>query len=233
MMTGDETMLILCSPHNPGGRVWTRAELEGVAAFAKRHDLLILSDEIHHDLVYPGQHHTPMAHIEGITDRLIMATAATKTFNIAGAHIGNVIIEDEALRARFVKSQGALGNSANAFGYHMATAAYSPEGAVWVDELMAYLETNRQIFDEGVNAIPGVTSMPLEATYLSWVDFSGTGMDPAEFTRRVQKDARIAANLGHTFGLGGENFLRMNIGMPKARIQEAVERLTKAFRDLQ
>ena len=88
-MKGHETMLVLCSPHNPGGRVWTRAELEAVAAFAKRHDLILVSDEIHHDLVMPGQAHTPMALIDGIADRLVMMTAATKTFNIAGAHVGN------------------------------------------------------------------------------------------------------------------------------------------------
>ena len=232
-MTGRERMVILCSPHNPGGRVWSRAELEGVAAFAKRHDLILVSDEIHHDLVMPGHKHIPMAHIEGIEDRLIMMTATTKTFNIAGSHIGNVIIPDPDLRATFAKRMSALGLSPNSFGLFMATAAYSPEGALWVDELVAYLDRNRRIFDEGVNAIPGLSSVNLEATYLSWVDFSGTGMERAEFTKRVQEDARIAANHGPTFGKGGDSFLRFNIATPRSRVEEAVSRLQQAFSDLQ
>ncbi|WP_299621068.1 MalY/PatB family protein [uncultured Tateyamaria sp.] len=232
-MDGSERMVILCSPHNPGGTVWTRAELEGVAAFAKRHDLILVSDEIHHDLVMPGHTHIPMAHIEGIEDRLIMMTGATKTFNIAGSHSGNVIIADPDLRAKFGARMAALGLSPNSFGLFMATAAYSPDGAAWVDELVRYLDGNRRLFDDAVNAIPGLASMNLEATYLSWVDFSGTGMDRAEFTRRVEQDACIAVNHGPTFGTGGDSFLRFNIATPRARVQEAVERLAQAFGDLQ
>lgn len=232
-MTGSERMVILCSPHNPNGRVWSRAELEGVAAFAKRHDLILVSDEIHHDLVMPGHTHIPMSLIEGIEDRLVMMTATTKTFNIAGGHSGNVIIHDPDLRARFGARMAALGMSPNSFGLFMATAAYSPEGADWVDALVAYLDENRRVFDAGVNAIPGLTSIPLEATYLSWVDFSGTGMARDEFTKRVTEGAKIAANQGPTFGKGGESFLRFNIATPRARIQDAVARLQKAFSDLQ
>ena len=232
-MTGNERMLILCSPHNPGGRGWTKPELQAVAAFAKRHELILVSDEIHHDLTMPGQIHTPMAHIDGITDRLVMMTATTKTFNIAGSHSGNVIIEDPDLLARFAARMGALGISANSFGLHMATAAYSAEGAAWVDALRGYLDTNRQIFDAGVNAIPGVKSMPLESTYLAWVDFSGTGMSREEFTNRVEQQARIAANHGDSFGKGGDSFLRFNLGAPRSQIEDAVARLQKAFGDLQ
>ncbi len=232
-MTGAEKMLILCSPHNPGGRVWTRAELQGVADFAKRHDLVLVSDEIHHDLVMPGHTHIPMAHIDGITDRLVMMTATTKTFNIAGSHSGNVIIEDPDLRAKFGARMAALGLSANSFGLFMATAAYTPAGAEWVDGLVGYLAGNAKMFDDAVNAIPGLRSMPLEATYLSWVDFDGTGMDRDEFTKRVEQTACIAANHGPTFGKGGESFLRFNIATPRARIEEACDRLAKAFGDLQ
>ncbi len=233
ILDGSEKLLVLCSPHNPGGRVWTREELEDVAAFAKRHDLVLVSDEIHHDLVYPGHTHTVMAHIDGIADRLVMMTATTKTFNIAGSHSGNVIIADESLRARFAARMAGLGLSPNSFGLVMAEAAYSPEGAAWVDDLMLYLDGNRKLFDAGINAIPGLRSMPLEATYLSWVDFSGTGMSREEFTARVEKTAKIAANHGPTFGTGGESFLRFNIATPSARVQEAVTRLQDAFSDLQ
>ena len=232
-MTGNERMVILCSPHNPGGRVWTKAELAGVAAFAKRHQLILVSDEIHQDLTMPGHTHIPTAHIEGITDRLITMTATTKTFNIAGSHIGNVIIEDPDLRAQFGARMSALGMSPNSFGLVMATAAYTPDGAAWVDALRGYLDGNRQVLDAGLNAIPGVHSMALESTYLSWVDFSGTGMTPADIQKRVQSDAKIAGNHGSSFGLGGADFMRFNIGMPRAQIKEAVARLTRAFSDLQ
>ncbi len=232
-MTGTERMVILCSPHNPGGRVWSKAELEAVAAFAKRHDLVLVSDEIHHDLIMPGHSHIPMTKIDGIEDRLVMMTATTKTFNIAGSHSGNVIIADPDLRAKFAARMAALGLSPNSFGLFMAMAAYSPEGAAWVDELCVYLDGNRRLFDEGVNAIPGVNSMELESTYLAWVDFEGTGMTRDEFTTRVQSVARIAPNHGPSFGLGGDSFLRFNLATPRSRIKDAVERLQSAFSDLQ
>lgn len=233
-MTGTEKMVILCSPHNPGGRVWTRGELQGVADFAKRHDLLLVSDEIHHDLIISDAKHTPMTLVDpSITDRLVMMTAVTKTFNIAGAHTGNVIIADPDLRAKFASTMAALGLSPNSFGLFMTTAAYSPEGADWVDELTTYLAGNRDLFDAGINAIPGLKSMPLEATYLAWVDFSGTGMSQSEYVARVEKSAKIAANHGPTFGSGGEQFLRFNIATPRSVVQEAVERVQAAFSDLQ
>lgn len=232
-MTGNERMLILCSPHNPGGRVWTKSELQAVAAFAKRHELILVSDEIHHDLTMPGHTHIPMAHIDGITDRLVTMTATTKTFNIAGSHSGNVIIEDPDLRARFGGRMAALGISPNSFGLFMATAAYSPEGAAWVDDLRAYLDGNRKVFDAGLNAIPGIKSMDLQSTYLAWVDFADTGMSAAEFTKRVQSDAKIAANHGQTFGQGGDTFLRFNLGTSRAEVGKAVARLQAAFSDLQ
>jgi cystathionine beta-lyase len=232
-MTGNETMLVFCSPHNPGGRVWTKDELAQVAAFAKRHDLVLVSDEIHHDLVFPGTTHTAMALIDDVQDRLVMMTATTKTFNIAGSHSGNVIIPDPKLRALFAARMNAMGLSPNSFGLVMATAAYSPEGAAWVDELVAYLNDNRRIFDATINAIPGLKSMPLESTYLAWVDFEGTGMDRSEFTKRVEETAAIAANHGPTFGKGGETFMRFNIATPRARVEEACNRLRDAFSDLQ
>ncbi len=233
-MTGRETLMILCSPHNPGGRVWTAAELRGVADFCVRHDLVLVSDEVHHDLVFGGTKHIPMPlAAPDITDRLVMLTATTKSFNLAGAHIGNVIIADPKLRAVFANRMNALGISPNSFGMNMATAAYSPEGAQWLDEVRAYIDGNCKLFDAGIAAIPGVASMPLEATYLAWVDFSATGMSAEQFTRRVEKGADICVNHGHTFGAGGENFLRFNLATPRARVVEAIARLHKAFADLQ
>ena len=232
-LQGDEKLVILCSPHNPGGRVWTQAELRQLADFCVKHDLILVSDEIHHDLVFPGSKHIPMSlAAPDIVDRLVVMTATSKTFNVAGSHTGNVTIEDPDLRAKFAATMAAGGISPNSFGVFMAEAAYT-EGDEWVDQLVAYIDENRRIFDAGINAIPGLKSMPLEATYLAWVDFSGTGMSRQEFTDRIQGQAKIAANHGPTFGKGGENFLRFNIATPRARVVEAVERLQKAFADLQ
>ena len=233
-LSGDEKMVILCSPHNPGGRVWTKNELQEVAKFAKKHDLVLVSDEIHHDLVYPNKSHTVMPIADpSVCDRLVMMTATTKTFNIAGAHSGNVIIPNPNLRQKFSQRIKALGISPNSFGLFMATAAYSPEGAQWLDELLHYIDGNRVIFDREVNKIPGLSSMPLEGTYLAWVDFSGTGMEEEEFIYRVQEKAKIAVNHGSTFGTGGEKFLRFNLATPRTLVVEATKRLTDAFSDLQ
>ena len=234
MMTGNEKMLVLSSPHNPGGRVWSKEELQGVLDFAKRHDLKIISDEIHQDIVYPGQKHIPFPLIdETANERLIVMSAATKTFNVAGGHTGNVIVPDPKLRAVFSKKLTAMGMSPNSFGIVMAKAGYSPAGAEWVDGLMLYLEENRNIFDTAMNSLPGIVSMPLEGTYLAWVDFSGTGLSQKEILRRVETEALIAANHGSTFGLGGERFLRFNLATPRTVLLQAIERLKNAFSDLQ
>ena len=233
-LSGDEKMVILCSPHNPGGRVWTKNELQEVAKFAKKNDLVLVSDEIHHDLVYPNKSHTVMPIADPyVCDRLVMMTATTKTFNIAGAHSGNVIISNPNLRQKFSQRIKALGISPNSFGLFMATAAYSPEGAQWLDELMHYIDGNRVIFDREINKIPGLSSMPLEGTYLAWVDFSDTGMEEKEFIYRVQEKAKIAVNHGSTFGTGGEKFLRFNLATPRTLVVEATKRLKDAFSDLQ
>ena len=232
-LSGDEKMIILSSPHNPGGRVWTRKELQEVAKFAMKHDLILVSDEIHHDLVYPNKNHTVMPLAEpAVCDRLVMMTATTKTFNIAGAHTGNVIISNPSLKQKFSKRITALGISPNSFGLFMATTAYSSEGAKWLDELIKYIDGNRNLFDRTIDTIPGLKSMPLEGTYLAWVDFSGTGMEEKEFINRVQNKANIAVNHGSTFGAGGENFLRFNLATPRTLIVEATKRLEEAFSDL-
>jgi cystathionine beta-lyase len=232
-LTGRERMLVLCSPHNPGGRVWDADELRALADFCRTHDVLLVSDEIHHDLVLPGSRHLPMPLADpDILDRLLMLTAATKTFNIAGTLTGNVIIPDPDLRKRFAAAHLATGTSPNRFGALMTTAAYE-HGDTWVDALCHYLTGNADVLAAGIATIPGLRLMPLDATYLAWVDFSGTGMASAEFTARVEKDARIAASHGATFGVGGEGHLRFNIGTPRARVAEAVDRLKAAFADLQ
>ncbi|MDU8912750.1 PatB family C-S lyase [Aestuariicoccus sp. MJ-SS9] len=233
-LTGHEKVLLWCSPQNPSGRVWSAEELRAVADFAARNDLILVSDEIHHDLVYPGNHFVPM-HIAAphVEDRLVVLTAASKAFNIAGQRTGNMIIPDTTLRAAMKKRLTTLDYKPAALPLMMIEAAYSPEGAEWVDAQIAHLEGNRAVFDAAVNAIPGVRSLPLQSTYLAWVDFADTGMTFDEFNGRVLKQARIAASAGPGFGPGGETFLRFNLATTRARVIQAGKRLQETFADLQ
>lgn len=234
LLTGREKMVLISAPHNPAGRVWTAGELGELADFCTRHDLLLVSDEIHQDIVFSGHKHIPM-HVAApqIEDRLITVSAASKTFNIAGLRTGCVTIPDSKLRTQFKNVFDPLNIAPNLFGVVATRAVYSEDGAAWVDQLTAYLEGNAQEFAAGIAKIPGLTSMPMQGTYLAWVDFSGTGMSQEEFASRVTRTARIAPTPGHALGLGGETFLRFNIGTQRARVTEAVARLQDAFSDLQ
>ncbi|EDZ47558.1 aminotransferase, classes I and II [Rhodobacterales bacterium Y4I] len=233
-LNGTEKLLLWCSPQNPSGRVWTPEELRAVAAFAQRNDLILVSDEIHHDLVYPGSTFVPMdAAAPEARAWTVTLTAASKTFNIAGQRTGNMIIPDPELRAAMRKRLNTLDYDPSALGVAMITAAYSPEGAEWVDAQIAHLEGNRKLFDDAVNALPGLKSLPLQSTYLAWVDFSGTGMSRAEFIKRLREDAKIATSPGDGFGTGGEFMERFNLATQRARVEEACRRLTAAFSDLQ
>lgn len=233
-LDGTEKLLIFCSPQNPSGRIWSAEELRQVAEFAVRNDLIVVADEIHHDFIYPGHTFVPYdVAAPDARDRSVILTASSKTFNIAGLKTGNIIIPDATLREAMAQRLRSLDYSPNRMGLEMVTAAYTPEGAEWVDAQIDHLIENRRIFDDAMNAIPGVHSLPLASTYLAWVDFSGTGMDFEEISRRVRKDARIAPSPGPEFGPGGETFLRFNLATQTYRVEEAAKRLQEAFRDLQ
>nr|WP_170542018.1 MalY/PatB family protein [Ruegeria arenilitoris] len=233
-LDGSEKLLLWCSPQNPSGRVWSPDELRAVAAFAERNGLILISDEIHHDLVYPGHKFVPMdVAAPDARPWTVTLTAASKTFNIAGQRTGNMIIPDDTLRAQMRHRLNTLDYDPSALGVAMITAAYTPEGAQWVDAQIDHLRGNRAIFDAAISEIPGLWSMPLQATYLAWVDFSGSGMDHAEFVRRLREDARIATSSGPGFGTGGETFERFNLATQRARVEDACARLKLAFSDLQ
>ena len=228
-LKGHEKLMILCSPHNPGGRVWSVDELKQVAAFCQTHNLILVSDEIHHDLVYPPAKHTVMAiAAPEIIPQLVMLTATTKTFNIAGGLSGNVIIQDPALRQRFMQTYLASGISANRYGVLMATAAYQG-GAEWLDQLVSYLDGNRRLLDDAIRDLPGLESMPMEATYLAWVNLEKTGLSTQEVIDRVQGGAGIATNHGAMFGQGGEGYLRFNFACQREVVEEAIVRLQRVF----
>lgn len=227
-------MLILCSPHNPNGRVWTRDELTAIAEFCLEREILIVSDEIHHDLVFDGPHTVLATLSPEIAARTVTFTSSSKTFNLAGGHTGNCIISDPELRKAYRRQLERCGMlTSNRFGYIMATAAYA-ESEDWLDALLVYLRGNRDFVDRTVaERLPGVRSVKLDATYLSWLDFSGTGMDDAEIQRRFREDAKVVCNTGESFGPGGPGFMRLNFACPRAMVEEGMERIVGAFSDLQ
>lgn len=225
-------MIMLCSPHNPGGRVWSLEELQRLASFCIEHDLILLSDEIHQDLVYEGYEHTVTLNAAPeAANRIVTLLAPTKTFNIAGALTGIVVIPDEQLRAKYSKRKSASGALApNRLGLIASTAAYQ-HGEAWLDALVPYLQANRDHLDATIAAeIPGVRPMFLEATYLSWIDFSGTGLAPEVISDKLRNEARIIVNPGPSFGTGGEAYMRFNFACPRSTLDQGLERLTKAFR---
>lgn len=233
-ITPDTRVLLFCSPQNPSGRMWTPGEIRNVCAFCEKHDLILVSDEVHGDLTYDGNVHIPtdIAAPE-FRHRTVTLVAASKTFNLAGLRVGQVIVPDAALRRRIGDRMFALNYDPSTIGIAAATAAFSPAGNDWVAAQMRHLTRNRDLFDEGINAIPGVRSMPLQATFLPWVDFSGTGMPVEEITRRILEDAGIGTAPGHWFGANGTMFHRFNLAMPRIRIEDAVARMQTAFADLQ
>lgn len=232
-LTGKERIVLFCSPHNPGGRVWSIAEIRALGEFCAKHDLILVSDEVHNDLIMPGEKHTvaPVA-LPDMLKRVVLLVATTKTFNMAGAELGTALIPDPALRAKFNAVSLANATAINLYGFLMAEAAYR-QGDAWLDALLSYLDENRRVFDAAMNAIPGLRSMHLQGTYLAWVDFTATGMDEAELIRRIQRVARIAASHGSSFGPGGTGFMRINLATQRSRVTEAVSRLQDAFGDLQ
>jgi cystathionine beta-lyase len=233
-LTPDTRILLWCAPQNPSGRVWTRDEMAAIAQFAEDHDLILVSDEVHCDLLYPGQTHVPMdVAAPQMRHRTVTLNAVSKTFNLAGMKVGNLIIADAALRNQIADLQSKLDYIPASLALRMATAAYSPAGAAWLDAQMLYLDENRRLFDDAMNALPGVRSMPIEATYLPWVDFEGTGMDAEELRARIHGSAKVASAIGATFGAGGAFFHRFNIAAPRATVAEAVVRIQHAFADLQ
>jgi cysteine-S-conjugate beta-lyase len=234
MLTPRTKVVFFCSPHNPGGTVWSAEEIRELASFCAEHDLILVSDEIHCDLVFDGARHIPtIAAAPEVTDRLITCVAATKTFNLAGAHVGACVTSNPELKRKLDARIAASGlGSYAAFGM-IATEAAWRTGDAWLDELLPYLSGNRDLLDSRIEAAaPGARSMRLDATYLAWVNFSGTGLKAEDVARRVSEQARIFVSPGPQFGPGGETWLRFNFATPRPILGEALDRLDDAFRDL-
>ena len=233
-LTPRTRVVFFCSPHNPGGTVWTAEEIRALAAFCAEHDLLLVSDEIHCDLLLGGAKHTPTISVAPeISDRLITCVAATKTFNLAGAHVGACFTSNPALKRKLDARIAASGiGSYNGFGM-IATEAAWRTGDAWLDALLPYLTGNRDLLATRIEAAaPGARAMQLDATYLAWVDFAGTGLSAEDVAGRVSGRARIFASPGEQFGPGGETWLRFNFATPRPILNEALDRLDDAFREL-
>jgi cystathionine beta-lyase len=223
-------MFLLCNPHNPVGRVYTRAELSRMAEICLRRGVTICADEIHCDILFSGQRHVPIASLSPeVEARTITFIAPSKTFNLPGLKASVGIIPDAALRERFVAAQADLVRGVNVLGYVAMLAAYR-DGQPWLDELLRYLEGNRDFLARYVrDRLPGVRMAAPEGTYLAWLDCRKAripGGDPFAF---FLDKARVAFNDGAAFGPPGEGFVRLNFGCPRATLTEALERMQSAL----
>jgi cysteine-S-conjugate beta-lyase len=223
-------MIIVSNPHNPVGRVWTPEELNRLAYICLENNILIISDEIHCDLVLPGYTHTPMASLsEKIADNTITLIAPSKTFNLAGLSTSSVIISNPALRKSFNRIVDNLhvGNG-NIFGTEASIAAYS-NGQKWLDALLDYIDHNIEfVKDYCRQMIPEIITVQPEATYMVWLDCRKFGMTGKELQNFFVNKAGVGMNEGSTFGPGGEGYMRMNLGTTHQTVMKAMEQIEKA-----
>lgn len=219
-------LLMLCSPHNPGGRVWTRDELERVSEIAARHDVIVASDEIHHDLVLNGHRHTVFATLsEDAANRCIVCTAPSKTFNLAGLVMSAILVPNPQLREALEQELALAGVGAvNAAGWTGARLAYQ-KGEAWLEELLRVVEDNEALLRSFLEEKhPAVRVPRIEGTYLAWVDCRGLGATETELVRALN-EAGFYALPGSVFGEEGEGFLRINLALPKKELQANLERM--------
>jgi len=224
-------LFILCSPHNPVGRVWTRAELEQLAAICLRHDVIDVADEIHEEFVRPGFRHIPFASLsEDAAAITLTCTSPSKTFNLAGLQISNIFIRNEELRRRFKEELSRTGyDEPNTLGLAGAKAAYE-HGAAWHTQLLAYLEENHVRAKEFIAAhLPKVKLIEPEGTYLLWLDFSAYGLTDEALNEKIIRDAHLWLDDGPIFGVGGSGFQRINIACPWATLEQGLKNLAVAF----
>lgn len=224
-------LLLFCSPHNPTSRVWTRHELQRVADIVLAHGLILVSDEIHFDLVMPGYQHTVMAMMGAdIASRCVVCTAPSKTFNLAGMQASNIIIPDTALRERFAEELASTGFfSLNILGYKACELAYS-RGEAWLSGLLELVHHNHLLVKQFMaEHLPRVTVFDLEGTYLQWMDFRALGKSAGELKRINEREALVFFDEGAMFGEDGAGFERMNLATPTAAVQAALERLVRCY----
>jgi cysteine-S-conjugate beta-lyase len=222
-------LLLLCSPHNPVGRVWTREELDGVLDVARRHGLVVLSDEIHADLIHPGEQHIALATLAQHGDRIVTAVAPSKTFNVPGLGLSALVAEQRERSAiEHVFARLHVGNG-NPFSIAAFEAAYRG-GAPWLDALMQYVAGTRdKVMAFAHEHLPGIRVVRAQGTYLLWLDCRALGLDDARLRDFFVREARVGMNPGISFGTGGSGHMRLNIGAPRAVVRSALERIAAAL----
>ena len=221
-------MLILCNPHNPVGRCWTREELLRVSEICRRNEVLVVSDEIHCDLVLPGYKHTPYATLSPeAAQHCIVFHAASKTFNLAGLATSTAIIPNKALRDTYVHYVEALeAHLGNIFG-KVATQAAMEQGDGWLDQLLDYVQGNIDYVSDFIRThLPKVRFFQPQATYMMWLDFNGYGMTEEDLWHKMTQEAQLGFNRGFDFGQEGKGFFRINLACPRATVEEAMQRLS-------
>lgn len=225
----DAHLLLLCSPHNPVGRVWQPAELERLLAIAEKHNLIIFSDEIHADLIYPGHQHHALAAISGHDANVITAVAPSKTFNIPGLNLSALIIPDKSSRTAIIQSFNSLHVSAsNPFSVVAFEAAYR-DGEPWLEELLIYLRDTRDYVERFlVQHLPDIKVIKAEGTYLLWMDCRAFNMTDAQLKQFFIHEAGIGMSPGILFGAEGSGFMRLNIGAPRQTILRVLEKIRQA-----
>ena len=224
-------MYILCSPHNPAGRVWTREELRRVGEICKRHDVIVVSDEIHCDFTWPDHPHTPFIEaVPELAERTIVCTAPSKTFNLAGLQVSNLFVPGEAMRKALQAEIDRTGWSGlNNVGLAACKAAYR-EGDSWLDALKDYLRGNVAFLRDTLrDTLPMLKLVEPEGTYLAWVDFSEMGMTPEQLHDLVANRARLWLDDGNIFGREGEQFQRFVLACPRSTLKEGLDRLARAI----
>ena len=224
-------LLLLSHPHNPTGRCWTKEELTTIGEICLRNKVIIISDEIHNDLIFPGFRHFPMAAVSSeIADITVTCIAPSKTFNIAGLATSSIIISNEDLRKRFQKTLHQLHIfRGNFFGYVASTAGYQ-HGSSWVDALMKYVQGNFNYLAGFLQKeLPDIRLTHSEATYLAWLDFRETGLPDKQIKDKLIFEAQLGLSHGPVFGAGGQGFQRMNLAAPRSIVEEACRRLKKTF----
>lgn len=225
LASGEAKAVMLCSPHNPCGRVWSVQELTAVVDMCRRHGAALVCDEIHADFVYAPEKHTCILSIPGADEVAVMLCAASKTFNVAGLQQSAIVCENETVRKAIEADMAASGvKTGNAFALAATRAAYSDCDA-WLDGLIAYLAGSRDLVMDYVKEhMPRIRVTPLEATYLMWLDCSALGLSQEELMERILA-AHVKVNDGLFFGEAGRGFIRLNIGCPRSQILEALKRL--------
>ena len=224
-------LFLLCSPHNPVGRVWTKEELKKIAAICRKYDVIVVSDEIHEDFVFNGKHQVFADLSEDAKNRTITCTAPSKTFNLAGLQVSNIWIANPKLREKFKKQIAAAGYSQlNTLGLTACEAAYR-YGGEWHAELLGYLKSNLNFLREFLQTrLPEVKLIEPEGTYLVWLDFGSLGLTEEQREELLTKKAGIWLDSGAIFGAAGEGFERINIACPRSILKDALERIDRAVR---